>query len=132
MKYIKQFENFKPLNENVDNLRYLTDSYLSYLKDNGITFDVTEGKYLDKDSYIIDIELLDDDSFSEFKWSDIKEDFVQYLEMLNMKYDVSLIRIGLNGNGKFIPTREYSIYDLLSDDFDPKSNITILSLIIKK
>ena len=90
MRYLKTFES----KVEEDSIRKFCEDNLAYLIDAGFEIDVTENKGELTNEYEIFIEK-SSTSDRGFKWVDLKYDFVPFLELLSMNYEI------INGGNKF-------------------------------
>ncbi len=79
MKYIKKFENIEfkdPYDEYINKLRKFCEDHLAYLIDEGFSISIKDNKVA-REPIRIDIE-----PASSFKWSEVKYDIIQFLDLL--------------------------------------------------
>lgn len=92
MRYLKTFES--KIEE--DSIRKFCEDNLAYLIDAGFEIDVTENKD-NKGEPTNEYEIFIEKSSASdkgFKWADLKYDFIPFLELLSMKYEI------INGGNK--------------------------------
>jgi hypothetical protein len=124
MKYIKTNEQFED-----DRLQKFCNQYLAYLIDDGLrvnVMDETNSNFLRSDENIIDINFL---SMKTSNWSDIKDDIIPFITILDSRFNINTIYIGCfigedskknNDNPVFGPfvQRVTDINDILNDTLD--------------
>lgn len=145
MKYLKKYS------ESMDDLKYKCDSYMSHLVDRGFDFEIEYNiKYEDYSKKLhrlntsskahykyhsktigrfyanIGISLpLSKSRSLEFLYSDIKDDFLTFLEMLDTEFKVEYIKFrGHNGL--------YSLTQLLNPRFKFNSKLHLIEVLINK
>lgn len=101
MKYLKYFESISKCEETRLVIENLVKDNIPYILDEGFKFSVEtidNGEYY----YLINIFKEDDN----FKWSSIKEDMLQFLDLIKLKYTPV----------DFYATySSFNVYDLLTD-----------------
>lgn len=145
MKYLKRY------NESIDDLKYKCDSYMSHLVDKGFSFEIeynisydNYSKRLHKDhasskghykyhsenigKFFANIQIslpLSRGRSLEFLYSDIKDDFLTFLEMLSIEYKIDYIKFrGHNGL--------YSLTELLNPKFKFNARLHLIEVLINK
>jgi len=86
MRYLKTFES----KVEEDSIRKFCEDNLAYLIDAGFEIDVTENKD-NKGELTNEYEIFIEKSSTSdkgFKWADLKYDFIPFLELLSMKYEI--------------------------------------------
>lgn len=113
MKHLRRFNESRELVYLRNELKELCGQYLPYLKDDGYEI------YLPIDSIngvgiiviMIIKEGLEDGKAIKFKWSDIKDEFLTFYELL--RNNKNIINVGLNG---WITKLKPSEVENISDD----------------
>ena len=134
MRYLKSYKLFEDkitTKEIEAELDELCESELAFIVDKGFEYYVTE----DDNNSIIEItkkmdedadEDYDADELPEFNWKELKEEFLQFISMVNEKYNIHEI---LFNQGDYYSS-EHTVDELLSDDFGRKG-ISSIQVFIK-
>lgn len=115
MKYLRKIYENK-----IDDLNEISDQYLSFLIDSGYLAEISQ---ISMTKYSI---LFHKRNEYNFKWDDIKEDIIAYIELLSIKYSIDgKIHISLSdpnwkNNGKAV-----SPVSSLYTTIDEISNINV-------
>jgi len=129
MKYIKIFENYNEIKEIElfinNNLAYVLDDYEVDVKDKVEEYG-HDGRI--KKHYIkISIKK------SKFKWDQIKDDFIPFLELLNNSYKIKHIVFNKKSFIGIGWTYSYSnVEDILNDDVSIENNLREIIVVIDK
>jgi hypothetical protein len=136
MRYLKKFNESASQEVTIDELVKFCDEYLAYLKDSGFDITITKPadvlkKYTSHLNYI-SIKLFKKGNINyKFDWSEIKDDFIPFFEILITKYkldklyDDFVVEVVFNGNEIYL-TKD----DIIQDRKDPKG-IDYLSIKVK-
>lgn len=139
MKYLKLF------NESIDkeNLKDLCDMCLAYLMDDDYEYKIQEWNWLDYKVIYFDNKSIENKSKywpyrneNIFKWVDIKDHFIPFLEMLSRQYrikDVKMDVIGEYENGTNVEQRtfiESYISSLTTDRLDDDTEIKNIEIFV--
>ncbi len=103
MKHLRKFNETKI----GDSVKEFCDNYLSFLKDNGFTCYVNGNNF---NTHITITKTSNDFNVLRFKYSDIADDFIPFLNLLSKKYKISFNNVGLN---TYKPQRKLSEYNRL-------------------
>lgn len=123
MKYLKIYERFDGISSS-KKLRELTKNYLAYLIDDGLEIDIELG-----DENILTLIL--NRYGNSFNWSDIKDTFIPFLQILLENYNIKdRIRFGRT-NDKWLPAK-FFIYNKLINDYVDIDNIITISINLKE
>lgn len=131
MKHLRGFSIFENYNEIKEielfinnNLAYVLDDYEVDVKDKVEEYG-HDGRYKE---YFINISI----KKSEFKWDQIKDDFIPFLELLNNNYKIKHI---VFYEKKFFIGWAYSfsnVEDILNDDVSIKNSLREIIVVIDK
>ena len=91
MRYLKYFEaNVHPIQKE---LQEFCDNNLAYLIDIGFDVEISEYLYDNNGMYETRFEIKLQKSFNWYTWSQINDDFIPFLTVLNSKYDIIKIKM---------------------------------------
>lgn len=139
MKYLKLF------NESIDkeNLTDLCDMCLAYLMDDGYEYEIQEWNWLDYKVIYFDNKHLENKSYYwpnryelMFKWSDIKDHFIPFLEMLSRQYRIKEVKMDVIGeyqHGTNIEQKTFMesyISSLTTDRLDDNTEIKNIEIYV--
>lgn len=129
MRYIKIFEDYNTIKDIElflqDNLAYVLDDYEVSVKDKVEEYG-HDGRY--KKNYI-EISIKKD----MFKWDQIKDDFIPFLELLNNNYSIKNIVFNKKVNVLGWVYYSYdSVDDILNDNISMKNNLREIIVVINK
>ena len=145
MRYLKTFETLTKYTGDVYEIETFINNNLAYILDKGFTYKVNFKYYGGRMNYIVEIHKIEQNSKLRFKWEDIKDDIIPFLELLNDKYtldsyspeDKSLV---IDSGDTFIFTsdkkwignekRWYNIEELINDSIDDNSEFKFISFTI--
>lgn len=144
MKYLKLFEQHNLDEEDRLDLLDFSNSYLAYLLDDGFYL-WTNGFYdgymelnLCKPYFDGDKAIIERDACSKFRWSDIKDYFIPFMNEFDKNYTYRYITIsGRSGNTRRFSYGSDILNRLLSDRFPltdhdtPKLEMDIIQLEIE-
>jgi hypothetical protein len=115
MKYLKRFESV--MGEKATRIKEFCSLYLPYLVDNGFsikfsysnittikTMNIVIYKHSPPENHLISI----------FKWDDIKDDLIPFVEVLSKGYEVYEIMV----EGRFGNAMRCELDEILNDDID--------------
>lgn len=123
MRYLKTFENLGQFTGGVKQIETFIKNNLAYILDEGFTYKVNFKYYGGRMNYIVKIDKIEQKGNNRrqlfFKWENIKDDFIPFLELLNDTYtldsyspeDKSLVI----DSGDSLGLRWYSIEELIDD-----------------
>jgi len=160
MRYLKTFENLNYFSSGVNEIETFIKNNLAYILDEGFTYKVNFKFYggrmnrktkelLPLEYYIVKIDKIEQKGNNRrqlfFKWENIKDDFIPFLELLNENYtldsyspeDNSLV-IDSGDTLVFTPSREwignrkrwYNIEELINDSIDDDDKFQFISFVI--
>jgi hypothetical protein len=144
MRYIKKFEDieYNDYSDYIKELQDFFDNHLAYLIDDGFDIYVQTDilpriKFPFKGSIRVDIGNV---IFNEFKWSEVKDNLIPFLEFLSKKYYLSEEPIGLHKVLLDTYTKTYTLYDVVNNtgDFikdgyhDDSRDISYISIYVKQ
>jgi hypothetical protein len=148
MRYLKTFENLENFSSGVSEIETFIKNNLAYILDEGFTFKVNFKRYGDRMNYIVKIYKIEEKGNNRrqlfFRWENIKDDFIPFLELLNENYtldsyspeDNSLV-IDSGDTLVFTPSREwigkkrwYNIEELINDSIDDNDKFQFISFVI--
>ena len=133
MKYLKLFEAF-----NKESLTDLCDMCFAYLMDDGYEYEVQEFSWLDFKIIKFDNKIIDNKSAywpyrneNFFKWSDVKDQVIPFLEMLSRQYRIKEVNMdvirdyekGTNVEQITFIERTGAINTLIKDRLDDNTEI---------
>jgi hypothetical protein len=127
MKYIKKFNESKKVN--YDDVKKFCEDHLAYLIDIGYELGWNDSQ-ISEDVKIIDIVFMHGFSTPRniaFRWTEISDDFIPFLQILNKKFELLNIIIHPNYTHK----TKYNIEYLTSGKIREKK-IAYITLSIKK
>ncbi len=115
MKYLKRFESISG-GDYLDGLKEFCNTYLSYLVDNGFSLKFTHSN---DDETAINIVIYKHSTPERsldaiFKWVDIKDDLIPFIEVLSKNYDIYQIMV----EGRFGHAKECRLDEILNDKID--------------
>lgn len=110
MNYLRKY-NESSYSELVSGINDIAEQSLSYLLDKGYEYEINSGNY-EKSLETISFRIMKtnptfgvgDNRFNFINWNDINDDFMQFVELLSLKYDVKFISFRVNREF-FITTR---------------------------
>lgn len=149
MRYLKTFESLGKFTTSTYEIETFIKNNLAYILDEGFTYKVNFKYYGGRMNYPVRIHKIEqkDNNRSQlfFKWENIKDDFIPFLELLNDKYtldsyspeDKSLV-IDSGDTLVFTPSKEwignkkrwYNIEELINDSVDDNDKFQFVSFII--
>lgn len=141
MKYLRKF------NESIDNdqLTDLCDMCLAYLMDDGYEYNIKGFSWLHTRVIYFDNKQIENKSKywpyrneNIFKWDDIKDHFIPFLEMLSKDYKIREVSMdvlreyekGTNVEQKTFMERTGSVNTLIKDRLDDNTEIKVISVVI--
>lgn len=146
MRYLKTFESLGKFTTSTYEIETFIKNNLAYILDEGFTYKVNFKYYGGRMNYPVRIHKIEqkDNNRSQlfFKWENIKDDFIPFLELLNDKYtlesysleDKSLVidtgEIKTNWPTFGTKKRWYSIEDLINDTIGDHIKFQFISFII--
>jgi hypothetical protein len=126
MRYLKTFENLGQFTGGVNEIETFIKNNLAYILDEGFIYKVDFAKYGGRFNYQVRIYKIEQKDNNRkqviFKWENIKDDFIPFLELLNDTYTLDLdsyspedsslvIDTGIwNGPGIISSQRNYKTY----------------------
>lgn len=105
MRYLKKFNEEESFESD---LSEFCDNYLSYLKDKGFDIKIEYLRYKSiakhfKIKISKPIEKSETTTrYGSFNYSDVKDDFVPFIKMLDSNYEISNSEIEFSGGGRYI------------------------------
>lgn len=149
MRYLKTFENLDQFTGGVNEIETFIKNNLAYILDEGFTYKVNFKFYGGRMNYIVKIDKIEQKGNNRrqlfFRWKNIKDDFIPFLELLNENYtldsyspeDNSLV-IDSGDTHVFTPSREwivnkkrwYNIEELINDSIDDDDKFQFISFVI--
>ena len=149
MRYLKTFENLNYFSSGVNEIETFIKNNLAYILDEGFTYKVNFKFYGGRMNYIVKIDKIEQKGNNRrqlfFKWENIKDDFIPFLELLNDKYtldsyspeDKSLV-IDSGDTLVFTPGKQwignkkrwYNIEELIDDSIDDNDKFQFISFVI--
>lgn len=136
MKYLRLFEGFDK-----ESLTDLCDSCLAYLMDDGYEYEIQEFDWLDYKVIKFYNTLIENKTQywpyryeNFFKWSDVKDQIIPFLEMILRQYRIKEIKMDIIGeyeNGTNVEQRTFMesyISSLTSDRFDDNTEIKSIEI----
>jgi len=141
MRYLRKF------NESIDNdqLTDLCDMCLAYLMDDGYEYNIKDFSWLNTKVIYFDNKQIENKSKywpykneNFFKWVDIKDHFIPFLEMLSKDYKIREVSMdvlreyekGTNVEQKTFMERTGSVNTLTKDRLDDNTEIKVISVVI--
>ena len=95
MRYLKLFETFDE-----ENLKDICDMCLAYLMDDGYEYEIQKWHWVDYKMIVIDNKHIKNKSKywpyhneNMFKWSDVKDQVIPFLEMLSRQYRIKEVNM---------------------------------------
>lgn len=149
MRYLKTFENLNYFSSGVNEIETFIKNNLAYILDEGFIYKVDFRKYGGRFNYQVRIYKIEQKDNNRrqlfFRWENIKDDFIPFLELLNENYtldsyspeDNSLV-IDSGDTLVFTPSREwignrkrwYNIEELINDSIDDDDKFQFISFVI--
>ena len=149
MRYLKTFENLNYFTSGVNEIETFIKNNLAYILDEGFIYKVDFKKYGGRFNYQVRIYKIEQKGNNRrqlfFRWENIKDDFIPFLELLNENYtldsyspeDNSLV-IDSGDTLVFTPSREwignrkrwYNIEELINDSIDDDDKFQFISFVI--
>lgn len=149
MRYLKTFENLNYFSSGVNEIETFIKNNLAYILDEGFIYKVDFRKYGGRFNYQVRIYKIEQKDNNRrqlfFRWENIKDDFIPFLELLNEKYtldsyspeDKSLV-IDSGDTLVFTPSKEwignrkrwYNIEELIDDSIDDNDKFQFISFVI--
>lgn len=149
MRYLKTFENLNYFTSGVNEIETFIKNNLAYILDEGFIYKVDFKKYGGRFNYQVRIYKIEQKDNNRrqlfFRWENIKDDFIPFLELLNENYtldsyspeDNSLV-IDSGDTLVFTPSREwignrkrwYNIEELINDSIDDDDKFQFISFVI--
>jgi hypothetical protein len=155
MRYLKTFENLGQFTGGVKQIETFIKNNLAYILDEGFTYKVNFKFYGGRMNYIVKIHKIEQKGNNRrqlfFRWENIKDDFIPFLELLNENYTLdsyspednslvidsgdTLVFVGAYvstpgkqwiGNKK----RWYNIEELINDSVDDNDKFQFISFVI--
>jgi hypothetical protein len=114
MKHLRRF------NESIDctELHKLGDENLAFLVDKGFSFDILENRY----NGGIDFSIFKNSGDGFFTWEEVKYDIIPFLLLLNSKYVVYNINVGIIDNDP-VP---YNMVEIEDEDTEYLGEISVI------
>ena len=140
MRYLKLFETFDE-----EHLKDLCDMCLAYLMDDGYEYNIKDFSWLNTKVIYFDNKQIENKSKywpyrneNIFKWGDIKDHFIPFLEMLLKDYRIKEVSMdvireyekGTNVEQKTFIENTGAINTLIKDRLDDNTEIKVISVVI--
>ena len=131
MIYLKVYEGFDVFKDKLDELQDFCDTYLAYMTDKGVVLTVTPNSRLSSTIFVLSVRSIEN---KDFKWNDIKDYFIPFLEVLTKKIGRGNFMTNSDPNHEFKFTNNIgilfrSLEDVITDKIaNPSYRLTIESL----